>query len=62
MSVKSYIDSLYQKVDKVPYGYLEYRLTYAPEGYVFCALDRNNGVYVKTDENGKLEYETQASN
>ena len=49
-----------KKVDKAPYGYQEMRLSYAPEGYVYCALGLYNGVYVKKNEDGTIECETLA--
>lgn len=56
-NIDKFYDNLYDKVDAVPYGYLEYRLTYAPEGYVYCALDQDHGVYVRKNEDGSLDYE-----
>lgn len=55
--IDKFYDSACKKVDAVPFGYLEYRLSYAPEGYVFCALDKLNGVYVKKQPDGRLRHE-----
>lgn len=55
--IDRFYDELYEKVDRVPRGYLEYRLTYAPAGYVYCALDDEHAVYVRENEDGTLDYE-----
>lgn len=56
-NVDRFYDSLYKKVDTVPFGYIEYRLTYAPNGYVYCSDRAGNGVYVKARPDGSLAHE-----
>lgn len=55
--IDAYYDGLYEKVEAVPRGYLEYRLSYAPEGYVLCSARDGRGVYVRKREDGSLAYE-----
>lgn len=58
--INEHCDNAHKKVDAVPYGYLEYRLTYAPNGYVYCADGAGNAVYVKQRPDGSLVYQRQA--
>lgn len=60
--IDEYYNSIYKKVDAVPFGYLEYRLSYAPNGYVYCSDRAGNAVYVKTRQDGSLVYEDSKLN
>lgn len=51
-----------KRVDVVPFGYLEYRLSYAPNGYIYCSDGAGNAVYVKTRQDGSLVYEDSKLN
>lgn len=60
--IDKFYDNAYKKVNVVPFGYLEYRLTYAPSGYVYCSDRAGNAVYVKKRQDGSLVYEDSKLN